>query len=117
MSHIEFTAMLQNDESLEELCYLIRSHYPTEVFKYGDDLLPKLVLDSGDRRLLYKLLNREITFDQYVVRVDCDTKGVNYVCKDDLVNKKGIQKRFFDAKQIKKTEKCLKSLHGVRSIE
>jgi hypothetical protein len=52
-----------------------------------------------------------------VVRVDCDTKGVKYVCKDDLVNEKGIQKRFFDAKQIKKTEACLKSLHGVRTVD
>jgi hypothetical protein len=53
-------------------------------------------MDSGDRRLLFKLLSREISFDQYVVRVDCDTKGVNYLCKEDLINEKGISKHFFD---------------------
>jgi len=67
-----------------------------EVGKYGENGFRKLIMDSGDRRLLFKLLGREISFDQYVVRVDCDTKGVNYLCKEDLINEKGISKHFFD---------------------
>ena len=34
-----------------------------EVGKYGENGFRKLIMDSGDRRLLFKLLSREISFD------------------------------------------------------
>ena len=110
-------ALLNQEENLERLCQLIRRHFPIEVCKYGERGFKKLISDSGDRRLLFKLLAREISFDQYVVRVDCDTKGVKYLCKEDLINDKGISKHFFDEEQLKVVEACMKSLHNVKNID
>jgi hypothetical protein len=65
---------------------------------------------------LFKLLNGEYSFDQFVVRVDCETKGVKYVCRDDLIKERGISPHFFDKESLKKMEAYLKSLHGVDDI-
>jgi hypothetical protein len=41
------------------------------------------------------LINSEITFDQFIVKMNCETQGVQYKCKDDLLAA-GIRPQFFE---------------------
>lgn len=67
-----------------------------------------------DRRVLFKLISKQITFDQFITRVNCDTKGVKYYCKDDLLEK-GINPEFFE--NVGDIGDYLKAVHGVESLE
>lgn len=52
-----------------------------------------------------------MTFDQFVTRVHCDTKGVKYQCKDDLLAK-GVSKRYFENQD----DRYLLAAHGGVSL-
>ena len=52
-----------------------------------------------------------------MVRIDCETKGVKYVCRDDLIKNRGISTHFFEEEKVKKMEAFLKSLHGVSTLK
>ena len=62
---------------------------------------------------LIKLINSEITFDQFIVKMNCETQGVSYKCKDDLLAA-GIQPQFFE--DLERTGRQLKAIHGVKTI-
>jgi hypothetical protein len=52
-----------------------------------------------------------------VVRVDCDTKDVKYVCKDDLIKDWLISPHFFEQTNTETVEACMKHLHEVSKLE
>jgi len=54
-----------------------------------------------------------MTFDQFVTRVHCDTKGVSYQCKDDLLAK-GVSKRYFENNEH--IDRYLLAQHGGTSL-
>ena len=69
--------------------------YVKQVQDYGENNFRNQIKDCKDRRFVFKLINKEITFDQFIVRVNCDSKGVDYACKDDLIDR-GVSQRYFD---------------------
>ena len=67
-----------------------------------------------DRKSLLKLVNKEITFDQFVTKHNCDNEGLKYSCKDDLLQK-GINPSFFE--NLDEIEHQMKTIFGVKSIK
>ena len=61
-------------------------------------------------------MNKEITFDQFIVRVNCDVKGVQYSCKDDLIDR-GVARKYFEDSTIKRVGAYMKSMHNGKDIE
>jgi len=72
----------------------LRATYLNEIIDFGHDAFKQLMRENEDRRILFQLIKKEITFDQYVTRVMCETKGVEYFCKDDLLAK-GVSPHYF----------------------
>lgn len=72
-----------------------------EVRAYGDEKFEVLLGECSDRRVLFKLINRELTLDQFAVRVTCDAGGIQYQCKDDLIRNMGVPAEFFEEADFK----------------
>ena len=117
VSHLEYMGILGKQEHRERLLALLRHQFLFEVGNYGENDFVQLIKDCGDRRLVFKLINGEITFEQFVVRVDCESRGVKYVCRDDLIKDIGISEHFFEEGSVRKMEAFLKSLHGVTTLK
>ena len=79
----------------EQIMTQLRLTYLNEIINFGHDAFKQLMRENEDRRILFALIKREITFDQYVTRVMCETKDVEYFCKDDLLAK-GVSPYYFE---------------------
>jgi len=95
----------------------LRRKFPVEISKYGDEKYHAILKDCSDRRFLFSLINGELTFDQFVVRVNCDTKKVEYSCKDDMIRKHKVSLHYFEEDRCTRKEKELKAIHGVRHMD
>lgn len=84
--------------------------YIKQVQDYGENNLRALIKDCRDRRFVFKLINKDITFDQFIVRINCDAKGVQYSCKDDLIDR-GVSQRYFEDATLERVGAYMKSMH------
>ena len=97
VSHLDYMSCLDSPPHVRMILMFLRRQFQFEIQSYGEQHFERIITkDCNDRRLLFKLINGELTFDQFVVRIHCATRGVDYKCKDDLIRDYGVPERFFD---------------------
>ena len=71
ISHIEFLNGMQNSEIVAQIVTAITLQHQKEMADYGSSKFTKRVGELKDRKLLLKLINKEITLDQFITRLNC----------------------------------------------
>ena len=113
---MEFLNFLDDKVQFEQLVTKVQQMYVKEIQDYGENNFKNLVKDCRDRRFVFKLLNKDITFDQFIVKINCDSKGVHYYCKDDLIDR-GVDPKYFDEETLTRVGAYMKSMHQGKDIE
>jgi hypothetical protein len=111
---VKYISCIEDDEKLEQVVNNIRQRFPKEIGNFGNDKFKNLLKTNQDRRILFKLIRGNITFDQFTTRVICETQNVKYYCKEDLLQK-GINPKFFE--NVGSIKKYMLAAHGKTSIE
>lgn len=82
---------MQNTEIVDQIVTAITLQHQKEMADYGSSKFTRRISDLKDRKLLLKLINNEITLDQFITRLNCIEQSIKYYCKDDLLQM-GISK-------------------------
>ena len=113
VSHLEFIAILEEKDTFDYVINFLSNKFKFQILKFQEDRFRLLMKLCKDRGALIKFINEQITFDQFVARINCQTQGVSYKCRDDLLDD-GLRKQFFD--NLAETGKQLKAIHNVNKI-
>ena len=77
--HLKYLECLMNDKAVEQIISKLRADHHLEIINHGHNRFKTLLKECTDRRVLFRLVRKEnMTFDQFITRVHCDTKGVTY---------------------------------------
>lgn len=85
---------MSKHETRQRILDKLNRMFRNEIIKYGEEKFEILLGECNDRRIMFKLINGDITLDQFIVKVACDAGGIKYLCKDDLLDQ-GISPEFF----------------------
>ena len=95
ISHVWYVECLRNEECVDRIVTKLRDDHLQELLEFGHDNFKAVLKMCDDRRVLFRLIRKQITFDQFITRVICDSQGVVYYCKDDLLDK-GLSPEYFE---------------------
>lgn len=96
VNHVDYLFTMGNKELTSRVLQKLRKMFPVEIAEYGEKEFKILLSECSDRRILFRLINGLLTLDQFIVRVTCETKGIKYFCKDDLIKTMGVSPHFFE---------------------
>lgn len=85
VTHLAYVQCLSSGFLLDQLLTQMLQRCPTQIQHYGQAKFVRLLSRCEDRKLLAKLVNKEISFDQFVARVNSGRGAQQYKCKDDLL--------------------------------
>lgn len=85
ISHVDYLLVMGKPGTRETILNNLNRMFRQEIREYGDEKFEILLSECNDRRIMFKLINGEITLDQFIVKVACDAGGIKYYCKDDLI--------------------------------
>lgn len=95
LTHLQYIECQQNPLFIDQLTNKLSHIFYKEIIKFGHDNFKEILKFCPDRRILMRLIKKQLTFDQFITKVICETQGFVVYCKDDLIEK-GISKEFFD---------------------
>ena len=82
---MDLVKVLEDGKQREVLVNALCKNYKDEIQDYSEANFNRLLSQCKDRKSLLRLVNKEITFDQFVTKHNCDNEGLKYSCKDDLL--------------------------------
>ena len=114
--HLQYIAAIESEKVVQQIITKLRGDHSDDFVIFGFKRLAKLIRECKDRRLLFKLIRKELTFNQFATRVYGLSLNVTYKCLDDMIQS-GIQPKYFQSAKSDQMESQLMAIHGKRRVE